>query len=255
MRYLPKNGANVHSRADNGWTALHQATWNRYATVVGRLLKGGANPNETDDEGETPLHQAAWRGHATVMKILLEEDSDFNLRDRTGQTALHQAASNGSKAVVQLLLDEGADPRVEDNDDRKPHSLTEENFHHQVAKVLRDREKEVYGDEVLPDTNKIPKTSLPISHVDSAITAILAADPETVTIEAYGQAESSTPSKITTVKEGINSVYFMKTGPDGEMFKGDATSVLYLFRSLTETSNRRARIIDRNSLRRAFPLS
>lgn len=226
VRYLLKNGANVHSRADNGWTALHQATWNGHATVVGRLLKGGADPNVTDDEGETPLHQAAWRGHTAVIKLLLEEDADPNLRDRTGQTALHQAASNGSKAVVQLLLDEGADPRVEDDDDRKPHSLAEENFHHQIAKVLRDRETEVYGDEVFPDTDNIPKTALPDSHVDSAIIAILSADPETAMIEAYGQAGFATPSKVTTVNEGEVSVYFMKTGPDGEMFKGRATSAL-----------------------------
>ncbi len=229
VRYLLKNDANVHSRAENGWTALHQATWNGHATVVGRLLKGGADPNETDDEGETPLHQAAWRGRPAVVELLLQEDADPNLRDRTGQTALHQAASNGSKAVVQLLLDVGADPRVEDDDDRKPHSLAEENFHHQIAKTLRDRETEVYGDEVLPDTDNIPKTSLPNSHVDSAIIALLSADPETAMIEAYGQAGFSTPSKVTTVKDEKTSVYFMKTGPDGEMFKGHSTSVLNTF--------------------------
>ena len=256
VRYLLKNGANVHSRADNGWTALHQATWNGHAAVVGRLLKGGADPNETDDEGETPLHQAAWRGHPTVMKLLLEEDADPNLRDRSGQTALHQAASNGSNAVVQLLLDEGADPRVEDDDDRKPHSLAEENFHHQIATVLRDRQKEVYGDEVLPDTDNIPQTSLPGSHVDSAIIGLLAADSETAFIEAYGQAGFSTPSKITIVKEGTSSVYFMKTGPDGEMFKGHTTSFPNTRpHYLTDGCDRRARIINGHSLLRPFPLS
>lgn len=226
VRYLLKNGANVHSRADNGWTALHQARWNGHATVVGRLFKGCADPNVTDDEGETPSHQAAWRGHPAVMKLLLDEDADPNLRDRTGQTALHQAASNDSKAVVQLLLDEGADPRVQDDDNRKPRSLAEENIHHQIAQVLRDRETEVYGDEVFPDTDNIPKTALPDSHVDSAIIAILSTDPETAMIEAYGQAGFAAPSKVTTVNEGEVSVYFMKTGPDGEIFKGRATSVV-----------------------------
>ena len=226
VRYLLKNGANVHSRAENGWTALHEATWNGHATVVGRLLKCGADANETDDEGETPLHQAAWRGHPAVMKLLLEEDADPNLKDRNGQTALHQAASNGSRAVVQLLLDGGADPRVEDDDDRTPHSLAEENFHHQIATVLRDRQKEIYGDDVLPDTDNIPNTTLPDSHVDSAIIDILSADPKTSSIEAYGQAGFSTPSKVTVITEGKASVYFMKTGPDGEMFEGPTNSVL-----------------------------
>ncbi len=222
VRYLLKNGANVHSRADNGWTALHQATWNGHTAAVGRLLKGGANPNETDEEGETALHQAAWRGHVLVIKLLLKEDADPGLKDQTGQTALHQAASNGSGAVVQLLLDEGADTRVEDNDGRKPHSLAEENFHHPIAKVLREKETEVYGEEVLPDTDNVPKTSLPDSHLDPAVIAILAADPNTATIEPYGQAGFSTPSKISIVIDGKTSVYFMKTGPDGEMFRGES---------------------------------
>ncbi|MCJ1472419.1 hypothetical protein MMC13_001067 [Lambiella insularis] len=225
VKYLLKKGANVHSRAENGWTALHQATWNGHVAVVKRLLKGGADLNEIDDEGETALHQAAWRGHVAVLKILLEEDADPNLKDRSGQTALHQAASNGAKEVVQLLLDEGADPRIEDSDGRKPHSLAEENFHHSTAKVLRERETELYDEEIFPDTDNIPKTSLPDSHVDPAIIEALSADPATATIEPYGQAGFSTPSKISVVVSGKSSVYFMKTGPDGDMFKGEHESL------------------------------
>ena len=256
VRYLLKNGSNVHSRADNGWTALHQATWNGHTVVVGRLLKGGADPNEIDDEGEAPLHQAAWRGHYAVVKLLLEADADPNLKDRTGNTALHQAASNGSSTVVQLLLDEGADPRLKDNDDRKPHSLAEENFHHQIAKTLREREIEAYGEKVLPDTDNIPQTSLPDSQVDSAVLVLLSVDPETATIEPYGQAGFSTPSKITVSKEGESQVYFMKTGPDGEMFKGRASFIVCSrIRKLADVSNRRARIVDCHPLGRSFALS
>ena len=65
--------------------------------------------------------------------------------------------------------------------------------------------------------------------MDSAIIAILSADPETARNEGYGQAGSSTPSKITIAEEGKSSVYFMTTGPDGEMFKVHATSVLSTF--------------------------
>lgn len=232
VRYLLKNGANVNSRADNGWTALHQASWNGHTAAAGRLLKGGANPNETDDEGETALHQAAWRGHFFVIKLLLEEDADLGLKDRTGQRALHHAASNGSGAVVQLLLDEGADPRVEDNDGRKPHSVAEENSHHPIARVLREKETEVYGEEVLPDTDNVPKTSLPDSRLDPAVIAILAADPNTATIEPYGQAGFSTSSKISIVIDGKTIVYFMKTGPDGDMFRGESFRIIVIAKVL-----------------------
>ena len=201
VRFLLKHETDVHSRSDNGWTPLHQATWNGHVAVAVRLLKNSADPNGVDDEGETPLCQAAWSGHSAVAKLLLDEDADTSLKDRAGQTALHHAASNGSKGVVQLLLEAGADTRAQDNDDRKQHSQAEENFHHEIAKILRDRETEVYGDEVLPDTDKIPKTSLPDSQVDPEIIRILSADPETATIEAYGQAGLSTPAKITTRRQ------------------------------------------------------
>ncbi|KAI9695891.1 MAG: hypothetical protein M1836_006008 [Candelina mexicana] len=220
-KYVLKKGADINSRADNGWTALHQATWNGHTAVVGRLLQEGADPDEIDDEGETALHQAAWRGHIAVMSLLLEENADTNMKDRTEQTPLHQAASNGSKAVVQMLLDQGADPRAEDNDGRKPHSLAEENFHHSTAKILRDKETEIYGEEVLPDTDNMPKTSHPGSHLDSAVIAVLSTNRNTATIEPYGQAGFSTPSKIVISVNGNVSTYFMKTGPDGDMFKGE----------------------------------
>ena len=222
MKLLLKKNANIHARADNGWTPLHQATWNGNSAVVRRLVEGGADPNESDDEGETALHQAAWRGHVTVMRYLLQQDANPNAKDRSGSTALHQAASNGSQSVAQLLLDEGADPKVEDNDGRKPHSIAEENFYHAIAKILRDRETEMYGEEVLPDTDNVPQTPIPGSHVDSAIISILSARPENVKIEPYGQAGFSTPSKVVVTVDGKVENYFMKTGPDGEMFKGDA---------------------------------
>ena len=220
IQYLLKKGADVNLRTDHGWTALHQASWNGHTAVVRRLLQEGADPDVADDDIETALHRAAWRGHVAVSNLLLEEDADPNPKDYTGQTPLHQAASNGSQAAVQMLLDKGADPRIENNDGRKPHSLAEENFHHLAAKILRDKETEVYGEEVLPDSENIPNTSHPGSRVDPAVIAVLSANPSTAKIESYGQAGFSTPSKISiNVDENI-STYFMKTGPDGEMFKG-----------------------------------
>lgn len=228
VKYVLKRGGEKTAKVDNGWTALHHATWNGHPAVVKHLLHEGADPNETDDEGETALHQAAWRGHEIIAKLLLGEDADSNTRDRTGQTPLHQAAINGSMVVVRLLLVKGADPRAEDNDGRKPHSLAEENFHHSCAKVLRDMEMDIYGAEVLPDLKNVPKTSHPASHVDSAVIALLTVDKSRASIEPYGQAEFSTPSKITTITEGKTDTYFMKTGPDGEMFRGEYESLAAL---------------------------
>ncbi|KAL8645639.1 MAG: hypothetical protein Q9226_007208, partial [Calogaya cf. arnoldii] len=228
IRYVLKKGADIGAKADNGWTALHQATWNGHRAVVKRLLEEGADFNETDDEGETALHQAAWRGHHVLTKLLLEHGAHPNPRDRTGQAPLHQAASNGSIAVVTLLLERGADPRAQDNDGRKPHSLAEENFHHPCAKILRDKEMGVYGREVMPDVANIPQTSHPAAQLDSAIVAFLAVGRSRASIMPYGQAGFSTPSKVVTNVDGKTSTYFMKTGPDEHMFRGEYESLAAL---------------------------
>ncbi|KAI4273225.1 MAG: hypothetical protein LQ337_004785 [Flavoplaca oasis] len=229
MRYLlKKGGGDLGAKADNGWTALHQATWNGHRAAVRRLLEEGANLNEIDDEGETPLHQAAWRCHSVLTKLLLEHGADTNPRDRNGQTPLHQAASGGSIAVVNMLLESGADPRVEDNDGRKPHSLAEENFHHPCAKILREKEMEVYGQEVLPDLANIPQTSHPAAKLDSAVVAFLGVDQSSASIEPYGQAGFSTPSKVSIDLNGKTSTSFMKTGPDQDMFRGEYESLAAL---------------------------
>ncbi|KAL8910946.1 MAG: hypothetical protein Q9171_003813 [Xanthocarpia ochracea] len=224
-RYIPRKGADVGVKADNGWTALHEATWNGHSAVVGRLLKEGADPNEIDDEGETALHQAAWRGHADITSSLLDAEADSNSKDRTGQAPLHQAASNRSKTMVQMLLDKGADPRAEDNDSRKPHSLAEENFHRSTAQILRQEEAESYRQEVLPDSEEMPQTSLPGSSLDSGVVSVLCADHGTLSIEPYGQAGFSTPSRVKAHINGETNMYFMKTGSDGDMFKGEFESL------------------------------
>lgn len=216
MRYVLKKGGDISAKADNGWTALHQATWNGHRAAVRRLLEEGADADEADDEGETALHQAAWRGHSVLTKLLLDYGANPSPRDRTCQTPLHQAASSGSIAVVNLLLERGADPRAE------------ENFHHSSAKILRDKEMEVYGREVLPDLANIPRTSHPGAQLDSAIIAFLAVDQSRASIEPYGQAGFSTPSKVVTTDDGKTSTYFMKTGPDERMFKGEYESLAAL---------------------------
>ncbi|KAL8889355.1 MAG: hypothetical protein Q9192_006031 [Flavoplaca navasiana] len=141
---------------------------------------------------------------------------------------VHQAASGGSIAVVNMLLDSGADPRVEDNDGRKPHSLAEENFHHPCAKILREKEMEVYGGEVLPDLANIPQTSHPAAHLDSAVVAFLGVEQSSASIEPYGQAGFSTPSKVSIDLNGKTSTSFMKVGPDEYMFRGEYESLAAL---------------------------
>ncbi len=112
--------------------------------------------------------------------------------------------------AVQMLLNEGDDSGAEDRDARNHSPMT----------IRRAKETGTHGGEVFSDLNDIPKTSHPSSHLDSAVIAVLLSDQSTATIEPYGQAGFSTPSKIVINVKGKVGTYFMKTGPDGEMFKG-----------------------------------
>ncbi|KAL8678802.1 MAG: hypothetical protein Q9224_007084, partial [Gallowayella concinna] len=213
------------STTTSNWPALHQAAYKGDDKEVRRLLEEGADLNSIDDEGETALHQAAWRGNDIVTSMLLKTAFPFDAQDDTGQTSLHHAASTGSSRVVQLLLDKGADPTIKDNDGRKPHSIAEENFHHTTATILREEESRVYGYEVPPDTENIPVTSIPDMQLDPAVLAAINADSTTASIEPYGQASSTIPSKIIVNIDSKTKTYFMKTGPDAAMFEGEYESL------------------------------
>ncbi|KAL8638857.1 MAG: hypothetical protein Q9228_004029 [Teloschistes exilis] len=213
VRYLLDKGAAPTASNENGSNALHLATWKGHSSIVQRLLERAVDPNETNNEGETPLHQAAWLGYVDIVRLLLDDAGDPDHRD------------DGSREVVRLFLNKGADPRIEDNDGRKPHSLAEENSHHPTAKVLRDMETEVFGYPVAQDVENIPITRHPNVSVDSAILAALSAPEGRCSIEPYGQASCSTSGKLTLKTNERSSHFFLKTDPDGEVFRGEYESL------------------------------
>ncbi|KAL8765359.1 MAG: hypothetical protein Q9209_007545 [Squamulea sp. 1 TL-2023] len=94
-----------------------------------------------------------------------------------------------------------------------------------TAKLLRDWECSLSGDEVLPNVDDIPLRSLPSKSLDPAILGALSTDSGTTTIEAYGQASSTIPSKVIITKCGNINTYFLKTGSDAAMFRGEFKSL------------------------------
>ena len=64
-------GASVHWRDSDGWTALHKACWNNRAEVVTVLLKHNPLINQQDRWEYTPMHDACGRGYIDCVKSLL----------------------------------------------------------------------------------------------------------------------------------------------------------------------------------------
>ena len=124
VRVLCKNGANVHARCKDEFTALHHAIMRthtgaisgRPADVVRALLEKGGDPNAKDKEGKTPLHHAVALKDEVSAKTLLERYSaispaiDLEIQDNQGRTALIYALMKPQRCykLVKLLLDNGA---------------------------------------------------------------------------------------------------------------------------------------------------
>ncbi|KAI0026350.1 ankyrin repeat-containing domain protein [Vararia minispora EC-137] len=93
LKHGIEHGANVHSQADNGWTALHFAVDSDRADAACLLIQNGANVNAQNSVGQTALHIAVSRGYsrADCARVLLEHNANTDIRDDNGRTALEIA--------------------------------------------------------------------------------------------------------------------------------------------------------------------
>jgi len=146
-----------------------------------------------------------------VTQILLQNGVDPNIPNEAGHTALHQAVSKGK---------EGADPNIRDNDVTTALAQARENHHELTIRLLRDKTEKEEEEEEGPTSNEEVEKSKQGS-LDPAITDALSVFPSVCSIEPYGQAGFTTPSKFTVRKNGTTRNYFIKMGPDGEMMKGE----------------------------------
>ena len=132
-------GADVDTRYDRGWTALHLATLMRDPTTAADLLRRGADPDAKDEGGNTPLMVAAIERNRAAVDLLLAGGADVNARDARGTPALIFAVYGGDPRTVRALLARGADVDAR-QEGRGDTALTvaakTSNWH--VARLLRE---------------------------------------------------------------------------------------------------------------------
>lgn len=213
---LIERGANVNALNKEGASPLFQATWSGHVKIVEMLLDNGADANQACDGGETPLQQAAWTGHTDIVTLLIGRGASINVCNDDGLTALHQASVNGQDEVVELLLEVGADPNVQNSDGQTAYEQAEENSYSSTALVLLEK------------GSPHPSLSSSASEhefgvIDSAIANILSIDPAQTVVQRHGHACSSRSWKVTVVAEANTRLYFLKTGPNINMFAGKST--------------------------------
>ena len=101
---LIEHGADVHSKSDGDWTALHNACQSGSEALVRMLVVVGADVNGQLLNGRTPLHVAAEFGNTDAAECLLETSGiRRSVKDRFGNTPLLIAAQKGKMEIVEML--------------------------------------------------------------------------------------------------------------------------------------------------------
>ena len=100
----------VAKHREDGWTALHLASYYGHPEAAGLLLARGADVSlrSSNSMENTPLHAAVAGRQFELVKLLLENGIDVNATQHGGWTALHGAAQNGDARLTALLLANGA---------------------------------------------------------------------------------------------------------------------------------------------------
>jgi uncharacterized protein len=104
--------------SNDGFTALHLATFFSQPEAADELLRAGADVNAISNNNMkvAVINSAAASGRADVVKIVLRAGADPNARQMMGYTAMHAAAARDSVEMVQALLDAGADPFLKNDE-------------------------------------------------------------------------------------------------------------------------------------------
>ena len=89
-------GVNIHAKDQDGFTALHWASWSGMPHSVAMLVKAGLDINEKESNGYTPLMLAAMRGDDAVVKVLLQLGADVAAVNADGKTATQLAEEKGA---------------------------------------------------------------------------------------------------------------------------------------------------------------
>ena len=108
IELLLKEGADVNTQCDDGWTALMLAAAYGHSKCVEKLIQAGAKVNAVDNHGAFALLFACNAGDSACVDSLLQAGADVNLRDQQGTTPLISASTHGSHQLLAQLLRAGA---------------------------------------------------------------------------------------------------------------------------------------------------
>ena len=106
--------------SDDGFTALHFASYFGSTGTITALLEGGAHIEAATRNflTNTPLHAAAAGGRIEASRLLLRSGADPNARQHGGFTPLMTAAFQNNRPLAELLVARNANVELR-NDEGK----------------------------------------------------------------------------------------------------------------------------------------
>ncbi len=106
--FVLSKGADVNSRDNQGYAALHHAARNRLAPIVELLASKGGEVNARDSDGFTPLLHAINRNHVPTIEMLAKHGADLELPTTQGIKPLSWAIGDGKFFAAKALIELGA---------------------------------------------------------------------------------------------------------------------------------------------------
>lgn len=106
--------AQINSKGDMDWTALHVAADMGHTDVCKVLIKSAKeiDLDAKTKNKQTPLHLAASKGFLDTVQVLVNAGAELNVQDSEGNTPLHDASRCGFSEIVEWLLGKSPDATI-----------------------------------------------------------------------------------------------------------------------------------------------
>ena len=112
---LLKHGADVMSKARDGWTPLHFVSCHGHFVIVQELLVHNANVNDQKEDLWTPLHLASAE-HLNIVQLLVQSGAVLDKLNADRETALHLVSHFGNLKIACFLIENGTNTMSTDNE-------------------------------------------------------------------------------------------------------------------------------------------
>lgn len=108
VRFIHDEPALVNFADQDGYTALHRASYGGNIDCAKYLVRHGANIEAKTNDDWRPLHCAVRWNNVSLADYLVSQGADVNARSNGNNTPLHLVCSNGryslTSDIIQLLL-------------------------------------------------------------------------------------------------------------------------------------------------------